>query len=862
MNSHSGVDIEVVTGLVAEAMEQIADHGEVDLKALCADQPEAYDAVVKAVDIAQRLSTVNALRHGADLLRGSVLGRRYELVRRIGAGAMGTVYLANDASLQREVAVKILHGALIAEEQGVARFEREATALAAIQSHSIVGIYDRGFTEGDAPFLVMELIDGVSLAEVLEDAAHRGEEGPVLETQWIPKTYSLDPLPEHSYVRQVVRWMIQIGAGLQAAHEAKVIHRDIKPSNVMIRTTGDAVLLDFGIAALESADDLTRTGASIGTPRYMAPEALGTRTTWQPGLDVYGLSATLYHLLALRAPFEGTHSEVLTALVSREVPPLHSVRSGLPRDLVAVVEHGLERDPKRRYQNVDALVADLQAFLEHRPVTARPVTSLERFLRRAKRSRAVQGAVAATAVIVLGALGYFVKQGSDGRAQVRGYVAWQHVPASLCLVKPISRAIEDETLRASVMKKLNELVATPVDPVPAHMLRAAFAFDQGEYGAAARDMDWIASTTKTPIAMTLADRYRAVAADPSEGVALDLTEMPPVQSGMDQYLLGFSLLRMGQGAPAYAALSSPATANIRHARELHLAMDATPITRMKRESQTDKDNLFRAAAALLTRVEALEEEFHGPSAMTEHIRTLMLYSQGQFLAALMAARAGLALADETHPTFENAGLSALQIGDASMAREILAEASRRAPGNTSIWEHRVRAEVMAGQHATARKLLGEAPQPMTGYVARTNQLLTGLVDIDEALACFEQEQLKESLSLATRGLAALRTLPDDSGQALLSETNSLFAIGEAICAGDTSQIFDGIFAVLSEGALRASQLEDLSTFFPDDLSPTQTATMARWLASVAEELRRRSGSTGFAALVDPSTAGRSPEPEQ
>ncbi|MGK0480487.1 MAG: hypothetical protein ACJAQ3_000450 [Planctomycetota bacterium] len=87
-------------------------------------------------------------------------------------------------------------------------------------------------------------------------------------------------------------------------------------------------------------------------------------------------------------------------------------------------------------------------------------------------------------------------------------------------------------------------------------------------------------------------------------------------------------------------------------------------------------------------------------------------------------------------------------------------------------------------------------------------------------------------------------------------------MGEAICAGDTSQIFDGIFAVLSEGALRASQLEDLSTFFPDDLSPTQTATMARWLASVAEELRRRSGSTGFAALVDPSTAGRSPEPEQ
>ncbi|QDV08546.1 Serine/threonine-protein kinase PknL [Planctomycetes bacterium Poly30] len=182
MTSTGDVDNELVTDLVAEAMEQLADHGEVDLTALCAEHPEARDAVEKAVGIANRLSTVNALRHGADFLRGSVLGTRYELVRRIGAGAMGTVYQARDASLQRNVAVKILHGTLVSADEGAARFEREATALAAIQSRSIVAIHDRGFTEGGAPFLVMELIDGVALSELLEEAERRSETEVVVDT--------------------------------------------------------------------------------------------------------------------------------------------------------------------------------------------------------------------------------------------------------------------------------------------------------------------------------------------------------------------------------------------------------------------------------------------------------------------------------------------------------------------------------------------------------------------------------------------------------------------------------------------------------------------------------------------------------
>ncbi|QDV08547.1 Serine/threonine-protein kinase PknE [Planctomycetes bacterium Poly30] len=660
-------------------------------------------------------------------------------------------------------------------------------------------------------------------------------------------------------MRQVVRWTIQIGEGLEAAHAAKVIHRDIKPSNIMLRADGEAVLLDFGIAALDTEDDLTRTGASVGTPRYMAPEVLGERMPWKPGLDVYGLSATLYHLLAMRAPFDGTHSKVLRALSTREVPPLASVRSGLPRDLVAIVEHGVERDPKRRYQSASELVEDLKAFLDHRPVSARPVTRTMRLLRQARHSRTVQGAVAATVLFVLGTTGFLVKQASDARAVERGRMAWQHVPASLDFVRPISREITDDARRASVMRKLDALIESPVDPIPARMLRAAFVLDQGDRAAAARDMAWIADETETPLAVELAKRFQAIADDAEAPPAISFEDLPEPRTAKDHYLLGFTLQRVDQGGPAYEQFSSDELQDVRHAREISLMLEALPVKRMKRDTQEQRDDLFRAADVILAKAEELDNEFGGPSAMSLHIRTLMLLNQELYSATISAARKGLALADETHPTLENAGLASHRIGDADLAGMFLGEAALRAPGNTTIWEYRIRAELLAGNHEAARALLSRPPEPPTSTLSRTSLVLAALIDIDGALRPSEVGREDTSLRLASRGLAHLQELPPDSREARSTEVQSLKAIAEAISEDNADGIISALFHMLKGNALHPGRVEDLAHHLPDDLNSAATTSLRKWLDAMALELRRRTGSSGVASL--PQTSALSVEPD-
>ena len=260
-----------------------------------------------------------------------VIGGRYVIVRQLGAGGMGRVYEARDMSLGRRVAVKVLTTDL-ADGELSQRFMREARALARISHPNTVIVHDFALQEG-APYLVMELLEGVDLARLLS----------------IRRT-----LP-HALVRAIGAGMC---AGLSAVHRAGMLHRDVKPSNVHLTREGRVVLQDFGISHLLDAANsrLTATGAVIGTPLYMAPETIsGDRAG--PYSDLYGLGTCLYEMLKGERPFGGGSPMTTLYRVVQETAPSLAGVPGVPDDLAALVARLMAKDPAQRPG--DAEVRDL-----------------------------------------------------------------------------------------------------------------------------------------------------------------------------------------------------------------------------------------------------------------------------------------------------------------------------------------------------------------------------------------------------------------------------------------------------------------------------------------------------------------------
>lgn len=263
-----------------------------------------------------------------------LLAERYELGSELGVGGMGRVVEGYDRMLARQVAVKLLHPNTLAQPGMRDRFLREARAAASFSHPNAVAVYDTG-TDDDVPYLVMELVEGRSLAEVLE------EQG------------ALDR-------RQAVAVASQVLSALAAAHRRGFVHRDIKPGNVLLphgRVPRDASeqpgakLTDFGIAkGLEQvAAGVTATGQILGTPKYVSPEQVGGQPA-TPRSDVYSVGVMLYEMLAGQPPFAG-ESPIALALAHREdpVPPLGRKVRGLDPGLVAVVERALHKDPRQRF---------------------------------------------------------------------------------------------------------------------------------------------------------------------------------------------------------------------------------------------------------------------------------------------------------------------------------------------------------------------------------------------------------------------------------------------------------------------------------------------------------------------------------
>ena len=276
------------------------------------------------------------------MAKHSLIGQKvgkYQVAEALGRGGMAEVYKAYQESLDRYVAIKVMHSFLADEEGFLARFQREARAMASLNHRNIVGVYDFDVQEG-MYYIVMEFVSGGTLKDRLSDLVKSGDQMPLEES---------------------VRIAMEVGDALAYAHGRGMVHRDVKPGNIMLDEQRHAVLTDFGIAKILSGPTVTATGAMIGTPAYMSPEqGLG-----QPGderSDLYALGVLFYQMVTGRLPYDAdTPLAVILKHVNDPIPQPAELNTDIPPEIHAVIIKAMAKNPAERYQTAVALITDLQS---------------------------------------------------------------------------------------------------------------------------------------------------------------------------------------------------------------------------------------------------------------------------------------------------------------------------------------------------------------------------------------------------------------------------------------------------------------------------------------------------------------------
>ena len=319
---------------------------------------------------------------------GTVLSGRYKLEAKLGSGGMSTVYLARDSTLDRQVAVKVMHREMSEQPDQLERFRQEARAVAKLSHPNVVSVIDAG-EDGGHPYIVFEYVEGETLK------------------QRIARIGALDP-------QEALAYAIEIARGLTVAHARKMVHRDIKPQNVLIDAEGRAKLTDFGISRQLEQDGMTATGRVLGTTDYVAPEqAMGHPVDQRS--DIYSLGVVLYEMLIGQVPFHAD-SQVGVAMkhVNEDLPDVQQRRPEVSAAAALVVERATTKDPDKRYQEVGEMIDDLSTALEVEAAragsTTGEATSILDAVPPAKRklSGRARGSWAAIALIVLIGAGVLV----------------------------------------------------------------------------------------------------------------------------------------------------------------------------------------------------------------------------------------------------------------------------------------------------------------------------------------------------------------------------------------------------------------------------------------------------------------------
>ncbi len=268
------------------------------------------------------------------LEKNALFANKYRVIGEIGRGGMGVVLKAEDTKLKRPVALKLLPADLSRSAEARERFVREAQAAAALDHPHICTVYEVGEHDGQ-DYIAMAYVDGTSLKEIIAQGQFK-----------IDKALDI---------------ALQVAGGLEEAHRQGVVHRDIKPANIMLTARDQAKIMDFGLARLESAGNLTKTAVVMGTVAYMSPEqALGEKVDHRT--DIWSFGCTLYEMLAGHGPFQGGHEQaVFQAIVHSDPQPLSALRSDIPAGLERILKRCLKKNPLDRYPDAGALIADLKS---------------------------------------------------------------------------------------------------------------------------------------------------------------------------------------------------------------------------------------------------------------------------------------------------------------------------------------------------------------------------------------------------------------------------------------------------------------------------------------------------------------------
>lgn len=328
----------------------------------------------------------------------------YRILRELGRGGQGTVFLAEDSRIARRVALKVLTSRFdsIADEK-LKRFRREADVIARLEHPGLCTIYDADI-DGTTPWIAMRYVEGRTLAECIADAKRApGEEIFGLR---MPPSAVLD-------LHAVLLLFERAARALHAAHEAGVVHRDVKPGNIVVTLDGRPVLLDFGLARDEQSEvaTITQSGDVFGTPAYMSPEQLTLRgEDLDRRTDVYSLGVALYEALTLQRPFENaSRTELYRAIQSDPPPDPRKKNPHLGEDVKVVLETALEKERERRYPTALEFAEDLRRIREYEPIHARPASVGLRFARWTRRHPALAVAIIGTIVALSIGLGVSLK---------------------------------------------------------------------------------------------------------------------------------------------------------------------------------------------------------------------------------------------------------------------------------------------------------------------------------------------------------------------------------------------------------------------------------------------------------------------
>jgi serine/threonine protein kinase len=408
-----------VRALVAECLDRFDAEGPAAIDALCAANPEHAEAIRSRV---AKLASIGLLEResGGDERIPERLGD-FRLLRKLGGGGMGVVFLAEQSSLGRRVALKVVRPSELYFGHARERFKREAQIVATLRHPGIVPVYAFG-TEGDLPYFAMEHVDGASLADVL--ARLRGRDPAKLSGADFEQALaeavaesdgasparpaasaSLVQLARLGWLELCLRLARDAADALAHAHAHGVVHRDVKPSNVMLTREGQVRLVDFGLSTRSSATKITRTGSELGSLPYMPPELLsGGMEAVDARGDVYALGVTLIEMVTLQSPFATADREVTRRnILAGRTPPLRTLNRSLPRDVETIALKAIDLEPARRYASAEAFARDLGNVLSLRPIDARPATAWRKLERWARRDRARAAALALALLIVVGA---------------------------------------------------------------------------------------------------------------------------------------------------------------------------------------------------------------------------------------------------------------------------------------------------------------------------------------------------------------------------------------------------------------------------------------------------------------------------